>query len=138
MPKTLLYYLMPALVWALFIAVLCGLPGTSLPHVSWLELLSFDKLVHASLFFVLTILSLAGVYAKYRKDYFTAEPIYFVTAFVGVCYGGILELLQGGFFVARSADVYDFIANSFGVIIAAIYFNKIKHYLPYITNYNER
>lgn len=121
-------------MWALFIAVLCGMPGTSLPHVSWLELLSFDKVVHASLFFILTTLSLAGVFNKYRKDYFTAEPIYFVTAFMCVCYGGVLELLQGAFFVARSADAYDFIANSFGIIIAAIYFNKTKNYLPYTTN----
>ena len=137
MPKTLLYYLMPALVWALFIAVLCGMPGTSIPHVSWLELLSFDKVVHASLFFVLTTLSLAGVFNNYHKNYFSAEPIYFITAFTCVCYGGVLELLQGAFFVARSADTYDFVANTFGVIIAAVYFNKIKQYLPYTTNHNK-
>lgn len=126
--KPLFYYLMPALVWALLIALLCGMPGTSVPHVSWLELLSFDKLVHASLFFVLTTLSYFGIYAKYKIVYFSNEPVYFSVLLISVAYGGLLELLQSTFFVARSADVYDFFANSFGVIIASIYFNEISYY----------
>jgi VanZ family protein len=127
---------MPALVWALFIAVLCGMPGTSVPHVSWLELLSFDKLVHASLFFVLTTLSYIGIHSKYKIVYFSAEPIYFGALLISIAYGGVLELLQSALFVARSADVYDFFANSFGAIVASIYFNRIltliKKYIPFI------
>jgi hypothetical protein len=132
MPKSLLYNLMPALVWALFIGILCGMPGTSIPHVSLLELLSFDKLVHAYLFFILATLSFVGISKTYNTQYRSTEPYYFSAISVCVAYGGILELLQSIVFVARSADSYDFVANTFGVIVAAIYFNSYKKFIPFI------
>ena len=36
--------------WALLIFGLCAMPGRFIPSVSWLELLSFDKWVHAGIF----------------------------------------------------------------------------------------
>ena len=119
---------MPALVWALLIAFLCGMPGTSVPHVSWLEFLSFDKFVHASLFFVLTTLSYKGIYTKYNVEYLSTEPVYFCALLMSIAYGGVLELLQSTIFVARSADIYDFFANSIGAVAASIYFNKVSDY----------
>jgi VanZ family protein len=41
-----------------------------------------------------------------------------------ISYGGILELMQTFYFSGRSGDWYDFIANTFGVIIAWFVFQK--------------
>jgi glycopeptide antibiotics resistance protein len=34
-----------------------------------------------------------------------------------IVYGGLLEIMQGTLFQERSADVFDFIANSIGVLL---------------------
>ena len=49
-------------IWALVIFGLCSMPGAYIPSVTWLELLSFDKWVHAGVFFIL--LSLLGIAVK--------------------------------------------------------------------------
>ncbi|HRH63755.1 MAG TPA: VanZ family protein [Bacteroidia bacterium] len=118
----------PALIWALVIAILCGIPGKDIPHFSYLELLQFDKLVHASVFFVLTVLLLNsftnGVAPTLIKSY-----AFLLAGTFCVAYGGLLEILQGAIFSERTADIFDFIANSFGCMLALIYywFFRSKH-----------
>jgi hypothetical protein len=41
------------LLWAIIIFILCATPGKYIPSASWLELLSVDKFVHATMFFIL-------------------------------------------------------------------------------------
>jgi VanZ family protein len=43
-----------------------------------------------------------------------------------VAYGGLMEIMQGTLFADRSADVYDFIANSFGCLIGWMFYNSIE------------
>ena len=76
-----------ALLWALLILVLCLMPGTALPMWHWADLFSVDKLVHAFLFAVLTLLCLRAFEAPGPKT---------VLAAVLACaaYGGGLELMQ--------------------------------------------
>jgi hypothetical protein len=111
----------PPLIWALLIAVLCGMPGHDIPHISFLELLSFDKFVHASLFFVLVLLMVKAF--KQTNNYKNAVIISLCLA---IPYGGILEILQQEIFVDRSADLYDFVANSFGCFMAWSYISLKK------------
>lgn len=108
-------HFLPGIVWALVILILCGIPGRDIPHISFLELLSFDKFVHAAIFFVLYILfrrslNNAGIALTTERR--------FILFFSCIIYGGLLEIMQGLVFEERSADLYDFIANSFGVIVA--------------------
>lgn len=93
--------------WTLFIAVLCGLPGKDFQRFSFLDIVSFDKWVHAFLFFVLA--SWTSVLA-----YRTKINLVFVLLSC-IAYGGLLEILQGYFFVDRSPEILDFIANTIGV-----------------------
>jgi VanZ family protein len=110
----------PALLWALFIAILCGIPGKDIPHISFLELLSFDKFVHAALFFVLVILLSKAFQKSSAFSFFYLHP-YSSSAIICIAYGGLLEILQGLIFIDRSADIYDFIANTFGCCCAIFY-----------------
>lgn len=105
-----------ALLWAGFIAFLCGLPGKDIPHISFLELLSFDKWVHASVFFVL-VLFLSKAYRLADIEFFRHHANK-IALLLAIAYGGLLEILQGILFIDRSADLYDFIANSFGAAMA--------------------
>jgi VanZ family protein len=114
---------MPAYLWAFFIAILCGIPGKDIPTIGWLELLSFDKFVHASVFFVLFFLF-------HRATIHKSNKIRLYISLVCAAYGGLLEILQGLVFIDRSADVYDFIANTSGVLLA--------YYLTRNTTTNEK
>ncbi len=50
-----------------------------------------------------------------------------MVSLVCISYGGILEILQSVLFEERSGDVFDFIANAFGVILAFFLFKKLKN-----------
>lgn len=108
-----------ALLWALLILILCGIPGRDIPHISFLELLSFDKFVHASIFLILISLSIRGFLLQTRFLILQKQAKSLSLLFC-ITYGGLLEIMQGTLFEERSADVYDFIANSFGCIIGLL------------------
>ena len=99
-----------ALLWALLILVLCLMPGTALPMWHWADLFSVDKLVHAFLFAVLTLLCLRAFEAPGPKT---------VLAAVLACaaYGGGLELMQMLPGLGRRGDWNDFTANTVGVAL---------------------
>ncbi len=119
MTKKFIKYQLPLISWVAFIFLLCSTPGNKIPHVSWLELLSFDKFVHASVFFILTHLSVRTLIVK--SNFKTV-----VVTLLCIFYGGILEVMQSYYFEQRSGDVLDFIANSIGCIIAVLSFSKVK------------
>jgi VanZ family protein len=116
--------ILPAILWALIIFVLCAIPGRDIPHVSFLEMLSFDKWVHAGIFFVLVVLSIRGFRLQGFSQVLKSKSVWIAVLF-GVIYGGSLEIMQATCFSERSADLYDFIANSFGCIMAAILYKRI-------------
>ena len=117
-----------AMLWALFILVLCGIPGRDIPHISFLELLAFDKFVHAGIFFVLILLTVRGFELQTDFSLLQRAP-QIIALFLCVMYGGLLELMQEAFFKERTADLYDFIANSFGSVLGLILYNPIQNKL---------
>ena len=115
------YSLTAAILWAVVIFILCATPGQYIPTANWLELLSFDKFVHATLFFILTSLWFL-VSIKHQQSN-RVRLLYFISA---VAYGALLEFMQATCFSNRSADFKDIVANSFGCIVAALFFKKIR------------
>ncbi|HQQ94862.1 MAG TPA: VanZ family protein [Bacteroidia bacterium] len=107
-------------VWTLLIFVLCAAPGRYIPSNSWLELLSLDKLVHASIFFILGALLLLRVYKLQQKAHWV-----FVYLIAAVSYGILLEVMQARFFSQRSYDPWDMMANSAGCLLALIFRGKL-------------
>ena len=54
-----------------------------------------------------------------KKNFLASSPV--ASTFVIVAlYSGIMELLQGYVFTARSMDIYDFLANCVGIAIGLI------------------
>lgn len=116
-------YLWLPLVWALIILALCGMPGKDIPHISFLEILSFDKWVHAGIFFVLVLLMIRGFSRQFPA--WPQKAIIFFTLLFAIGYGGALELMQAAVFVERSADLYDFIANASGAVLGVLLYRKL-------------
>jgi len=114
-----------ALLWALLILILCGIPGRDIPHISFLELLSFDKFVHASIFFVFMLLTVRGFMLQTTFKQLNQSPKT-IAFFICVAYGGLMEIMQGTLFIERSADIFDFIANSFGCTMAVVMYNWME------------
>ncbi|MFY9308927.1 MAG: VanZ family protein [Bacteroidia bacterium] len=114
-----------SMLWALIILILCGIPGRDIPHISFLELLSFDKFVHAGIFMVLVVLTIRGftLQKNFPKLQASAKAAACISCIV---YGGLLEVMQGTLFEGRSADIYDFIANSFGCIVGLLLYKRIE------------
>ena len=109
-----------SVIWALIILGLCSMPGRFIPTVSWLELISFDKWVHAGIFFILVSLLSLGVLIHKQNTF-----LIIVFCILCIIYGGLLEIMQAKLFSQRSADWQDFVANSFGCLMAFAFYKKI-------------
>lgn len=114
-----------SILWALVILILCGIPGKDIPHISFLELLSFDKFVHAGIFFVLILLTIRGFLLQ-SKFSVLKQKAKLISFLICIIYSGSLEIMQGTIFVDRSADIFDFIANSFGCIAGIVFYNWVE------------
>lgn len=105
------------------------MPGKAIPKINWLELLSFDKFVHASIFFTEEVLF---IYALIRlpDETFFRKNYKWLSVLICIAYGGMLELMQFYIFSQRSGDWLDFIANSTGCLAGLLLYpflsRKIK------------
>jgi VanZ family protein len=115
-------HFLPGVAWALFILLICGMPGKDIPHISFLEMLSFDKFVHAAIFCILQVLFMHGYH---RSGKLLDLKVTLLILSLCIVYGGLLELAQQAFFEDRSADLYDFIANSIGAYLGSVIYGKI-------------
>ncbi len=114
-----------AFLWALLILLLCGIPGKDIPVVSFLDSLSFDKVVHFLLFAVLAVLTIKGF--KKQTSFLFLEKYAKISAVTIVTfYGGLTEILQGIVFVDRKASIYDFFANFIGCLTGMLLYNFIN------------
>jgi VanZ family protein len=116
-------YFLPAIIWFIFIFIACAMPGKDVPYFSLFELLAVDKWVHAGIFFVLVILLMRGMKFTYRHA--SHMTVALSTLAIAILYGGLLEIMQGTFFADRSADPYDFIANSFGALCGVLLYPRL-------------
>jgi VanZ family protein len=108
-----------ALIWATLIFIGSTISGDSLDGVKFIIIPGLDKVIHFMWYFVLCLLILAGVTKQKGKQ--TVKQIMLITLLCFV-YGGLLEILQGTVFNKRSQDIFDFIANCSGALIASITF----------------
>lgn len=109
---------MPAIVWAIILAVLLLIPSDSIPDS---KLLSYDKLAHIGVFALLSGLIAFGAHStkrlgrnKISRDLWTLT--------ISIVYGSTLEILQQ-FSPGRMTDLYDLIANVAGTILGVVVFS---------------
>lgn len=102
-------------VWAIFILIMSGLPGDSLPTTRFMLIPFFDKLVHIGLYVPLAFFLLAEFSLSRRK--FSRITAVSLTLLIVAFYGGLIELAQDYLFVDRFSDWKDFLSDIIGGII---------------------
>ncbi len=110
--------LLIAILLTIFIAVLSLI---SLKGVHIIKVSNSDKFGH---FFAYLTLSLSWLYAHKNFQYKKIKKITLILLIIS--YGILIEVLQGALTTYRQADLYDIIANSIGILFAAILFEKIN------------
>ena len=80
-----------------------------------------DKIYHVLSHALLTVLCF-----NYFKNILIGKPI-LLSALVPVCYGVIIEWLQGVFTNSRTPDINDIMANVLGTIFAIVFIIIIKN-----------
>ncbi len=110
--------LLIAIAATLFLAVLSlsAVPKLNLG----LGIKSGDKYLHFVAYFGLTILWYFALKERINEKVFK-----FFVPLALILYGIILEGLQSGLTTYRTGDIYDAIANTVGVIVALLVFNKL-------------
>jgi len=122
---------LPFILWTAIIFGLCSMPGKAIPKINWLELLSFDKFVHASIFFIEQILLMRAL-ISISDATFLKKNYKWISVLFCVSYGGSLEIMQYYIFSERSGDVLDFIANSTGCIVGLFLFNPLTKKIKWL------
>lgn len=123
--------LLPALLWALFILIICGIPGHKIPRVDFLQWLKPDKLIHLFIYSIFCYLLIKGFIKQDAFLFLRSNPKFWAIIF-STAYGAIIEVLQEYVFIERSGEVYDALANTVGAFIGLWFFNfamkkKLQH-----------
>lgn len=108
---------MPAILWALFILLVCLVSPAYIPDVEF-RLLSPDKIAHAGLF---GLLSMLGVWGS-LKNQILNHKILLITCLAIIVYSILIELLQMFMRNGRNADIDDIVANSIGVFFTYLFY----------------
>jgi len=115
--KVTLKYYWPAILWALFILILCSI---KLGDISGSPLFfpGFDKLVHCGLFFVMMVFITSCYTRRHAPAVLSVKIIATLTAVI-IVYGGAIEILQKYIFTWRSGEWDDLFADVIGILMAA-------------------
>jgi VanZ family protein len=102
----------PAILWALFILVICSVPMGGIGS-SHLFFPGFDKVTHCGLFFVLAVLYCYGSIRKFKTRELRIE-IAMKNTIVLISYGALIEMLQMYVFTWRSGETADLVCDTIG------------------------
>ncbi len=105
---------LPAILWLIITTVLLVLPGPDIPSVSFLNLIYFDKWVHAGLFGGMTFLfSFPFIFKKFNAT----KKLLIYIAIVCALYGVAMEYVQKYIAFERDFDYFDMVADGVGCVI---------------------
>jgi len=110
----ILYFWKP-LLWLAIICYLLFIPANDLPTSFFSRIPHFDKMVHFTLFFVFCLFLLRPLKRLNLNHYLIAPS-------VSILSSGLLEFIQHTLSNSRSSNIYDFLANSIGVLAAVLFF----------------
>jgi VanZ family protein len=110
-------YFRPAILWALFIFVMCSIKTGDVGK-SPLFFPGFDKLVHCGFFFVLVVF-FCNCLIRQQSPVILSYKQLIIIAVIAVLYGGLIELLQLTIFTWRSGEWNDFFADTVGASMGA-------------------
>ncbi|MCB8995492.1 MAG: VanZ family protein [Bacteroidales bacterium] len=116
------YY--PSIIVFILIFIASIIPARDVEKVSFFTFPHFDKLVHAIMYFTF---SFVIIFDNQRSR----PPLpniknYLYSAVAGLSYGGIMEILQALFTRSRKGDIFDFLFDLLGVVLAIGLWSLLK------------
>jgi len=113
--KTVLKYYGPAILWALFIFIMCIIDLGDISQAS-IFFPGFDKLAHCGFFFVLVVFYCSGLIKQQSVGAISYKSITIIIL-IAVLYGGIIQLFQSRVFIWRTGDWDDLFADTVGAVM---------------------
>lgn len=105
-----------SIIWLAIICYGLFVPANELPVKPFLNIPHFDKVVHFGLFFVFCLL----LFRPFRK--LNVNPYVYAPA-VSIILGALLEITQHIISSTRSSNLYDFMANTAGIVVSIFFFH---------------
>jgi VanZ family protein len=119
-----LRYNLLAFSWALFILIVCAIPGNHIPQLRFIDWLKPDKIVHLILFGVLSFLLIRAFQQQTSFPFLYKHARLYAILFSSI-YGVVIELLQQYFFIKRSGEIFDAVADAVGALLGMLFFNYL-------------
>jgi len=119
-------FLYAALFWTGIILYFCLIKASDIPYIG-IDIPNLDKVVHAFLHYVFTLLWF--FYFKKKIGSLKNYKLLLISLVLSFLFGIIIEFMQQFFTDTRSADVFDVLANLFGATTAVgsiIFLNKFN------------
>ncbi len=113
-----LKYFIKPIVWLLIIFYGLFIPANSLPKKPFMVIPHFDKVVHFGLFFVFCLL-LFVPFKKLKMNQLVFAPL------ISFILSAVLEAVQHIVSSSRSSNMYDFLANTTGILAAVLFYHYI-------------
>jgi VanZ family protein len=118
----------PGIIWFIISTILLTIPGSDLPKSPLFDFPFFDKLVHLTMFLLLTSLFCFPVSRRF-KNFSAVKPGFITVAVIVLAYGIAMEFVQKYFVAGRSFDVGDILFDGLGsfagmVAVSALYIKK--------------
>ena len=117
--------LWPALAWAVFVLVLCGLPGDKIPKLTFWQWLKPDKMTHLVIFGVQAWLLLTAFQSPHAPRSIHTHPVRWAILLT-ILFGVLTEVLQVYVFVNRFGDWKDAMANALGALLGVSIYRRRK------------
>lgn len=112
-------YYLPAIAWAIMIAIVSSIPNLSTPRIG---LTMTDKVAHFIEYFILGLLTSRALRAFVKKP----MSNFWISSALAACYG-ILDELHQLIIPGRSTEATDMVADILGALLAsAIYVQSIQ------------
>jgi VanZ family protein len=102
-----------AILWTFVILLLCWTPDIYLPveedNTTWFEIAHLDKIVHAGIFTVFSVLWLRAIPGGNRR--------FLAVLLAGTALGALTEVVQNLPIVHREGEIGDFLVDLLGVVV---------------------
>lgn len=105
----------PAVIALIIFYLCCLIPSDDIPAFEWNFFFEKDKVVHFIMYFGLALVASCN-YIYLRKGRIIILKYIGLTLLVPILYGGLIEVIQAEYFVDRSGDWYDLVADILGVL----------------------
>lgn len=105
----------PPALWAAFILLLTSIPGSDIPHVSFMSFRDSDKLVHGTMYAIFAFLAVRSLLRAGRP---LLQAV--LVVMLGIAIFAALDEWHQQFIPGRSMDVFDWLADISGATIGTL------------------